>query len=436
MNQHLNLFRYFNESTQSEFLENNLSRAFALCLKHDVLFFSKYIYAVAGKEDYDYLFSRPGEDIKFEIDLQKNTADLETTGYKKVYAVAMTAEQNLDMSGLLLRPASVAKENNFTDVLIQIKDYAFVIEVKRTKEDCRQQLYNQVAPFMLTEPSPEIIPVNFSWIHTVHLMEQVVNINKLRGGTGIFIDDFLSLSELRYSNWYATIPFSMLAAPSAHIPLMDKGRWKRLVQVVGQSKQQVLDYSDRMALSINFGWASEVIPEFQTRDNEDYLRFAIWPGNTKGQGRPLYSRSLDWTNKTHLTVRGRQEKLDIKYHLKFCHFNRYISSLSFTDNDILRPVNTKENFSKSGRWPQIRWHEFEAFLDGHFKTEFNWREQCGYERNFTDTERTYFTVSFGFMAELLIPYHTIQELDKNPVDCSEISSFVDEIILSFAGLLE
>jgi hypothetical protein len=358
-----------------------LSRAFALCLKYDVMFFSKYICAVAGKDDYDYLFSRPGEDIKFEIDLQKNTADLETTGYRKVYAIAMTAEQDLDMSDFLSRSASVAKENNFTDVLIEIKDFAFVIEVKRSKEDCRQQLYNQIAPFMLTDPSPEIIPVNFSWVHTVHLMEQVVNINKLRGVSGIFIDDFLSLNELRYSNWYATTPFSMLPSMSARIPVIDQGRWKRLVHVVGKSKQQVLDYSDRLALSLNFSWASEVIPEFQIRDDKDYLRFAIWPGNTKGQGRSLYSKSLDWTKKTHLTVRGRQEKLDIKYHLKFCHFNRYISSLNFTDQDTLQPVNTRENFSKSGRWPISRWSEFEAFLDSHFKPEFNWRKQCGFERN-------------------------------------------------------
>ena len=56
MNPHLNFFRYYNESA-SEFIGNNLSRALALCLQHDSLFFSRYIQEIVSFEDFGYLFN-------------------------------------------------------------------------------------------------------------------------------------------------------------------------------------------------------------------------------------------------------------------------------------------------------------------------------------------------------------------------------------------
>jgi len=43
MNYHLNVFRFFNESPETVFIENNISRAFALCLATDGFFLNEYI---------------------------------------------------------------------------------------------------------------------------------------------------------------------------------------------------------------------------------------------------------------------------------------------------------------------------------------------------------------------------------------------------------
>jgi hypothetical protein len=41
VDRHLNLFEFFN-GTQLEYYEDNLSRAFALCLRYDTLFLDSY----------------------------------------------------------------------------------------------------------------------------------------------------------------------------------------------------------------------------------------------------------------------------------------------------------------------------------------------------------------------------------------------------------
>ena len=70
MDHHLNLFRFFNESTVTEFIENNLSRAFSICLTNNSVFFNEYIKAMVTTDDYEYLFSSISEDTKYSLNIQ------------------------------------------------------------------------------------------------------------------------------------------------------------------------------------------------------------------------------------------------------------------------------------------------------------------------------------------------------------------------------
>ena len=65
MNHYLNVFRFFHESTEKESIENNLSRAFAVCLNNNSFFLSEYIKGVVTPEDYKYLFSSVGSDARW-----------------------------------------------------------------------------------------------------------------------------------------------------------------------------------------------------------------------------------------------------------------------------------------------------------------------------------------------------------------------------------
>lgn len=438
MNQHLNLFRYFNESNGSEFIENNLSRAFALCLQHDILFFSHYINAIVDTEDYEYLFNYFEGSNRYIIDLQINTNALELSEIRKVYPVAMTADKDLDLEDFLRLTSTEIKETNYTDVFILIKDIAIVIEVKRNSTDCKIQLFNQIIPFLNAENKIEIIPRNFSWKHTMIIMEQVSNIEKLNGIKSGLISDFLSLSEIRYPYWFSSKPFFLLPALSDHTPKSIHARNLRLKQIINGSSQEILSYSDRMAIGVTFPWASEIIPYFQNLENTDYIVFTIWPGNTKQQGHNVYTRvSQDWVNKKSLDVGGMQCELDVEFHMKFSHFNKYITAINFTAEDLVSAINTPLNyFHKSGKWDIHRWHEFEEFMDDHFKPEFDWKAKCGYESHFVNTERSYFTVSFGYEVDLFVPYKEFQKMDKTINDYKTPSAFIDNLVVAYSTLLD
>jgi len=91
------------------------------------------------------LFSSISSDTKCVIDIQIDTATIEKENFNTVYAVAMTADRKLNMDDFFAQP-QLSDKKNITDILITIKDIAVVIEVKRSGEDCKAQLFNQVLP--------------------------------------------------------------------------------------------------------------------------------------------------------------------------------------------------------------------------------------------------------------------------------------------------
>ncbi len=211
MNNHLNVFRFFNESTEKEFIENNLSRAFSLCLTSNSFFLNEYIRGIVTDEDYQYLFGSISSDTKCLVDIQIDTANIESENYKTVYAAAMTSDRKLDMEDFF-KQTEYSGKKNITDILITIKDIAIVIEVKRTGEDCKAQLFNQVLPFIKSKDKNkiEIRPKNCSWQEAIKLMERVKHVQQLVSQSSIFINDFLELSEIRHPEWFEPKPFNII----------------------------------------------------------------------------------------------------------------------------------------------------------------------------------------------------------------------------------
>jgi hypothetical protein len=75
-------------------------------------------------------------------------------------------------------------------------------------------------------------------------------------------------------------------------------------------------------------------------------------------------------------------------------------------------------------------------MEDHFKPEFDWKTKCKYDEHFVNTERTYFTVSFGFEVDLYIPFKTFQNMDKNIHEYKTASGFIEAIASSYQFLLD
>jgi hypothetical protein len=442
MNNHLNLFRFFNESAEKEFIENNLSRAFALCLANNSFFLNEYVRKIVSPDDYQYLFSSINSDTKCVVDIQIDTATLEMEGYKTLYAVAMTTDFSLNMDDFFKQP-EFSDKKNITDILITIKDVGIIVEVKRSGVDCKAQLFNQACPFIKSQI--EVKPKPCSWQDVVKLLERVKNVQQLVSQHCPFTNDFLELSEIRYPEWFEPKPFNVIhfseieGTPN-HNQLMKRMR-QALAGVsakVGED-YQLLPYNDRLGISVPFGWASEVIPYFTSYDDKikNYVEFYIWPGNTKQQGSLIFNKPLDWTKTQNLTISGKKYSIDVNRHVKLSHFlGRYVSGLIYSDADLLKPLHTAENYyQQSGKWEESQWKNFEKLMDEHFKTEFDWRKKCDWEINFTKTDRTYFTMSLGYEVCLYIPFADFKALDKTEADIKKVSSFIASIVEAFKNLI-
>jgi len=438
MNPHLNLFRFFNDSPEAEFIENNLSRAFAICLKEDPLFFSHYLQSVVQPADFDYLFSTFPRDAGYVVDVQQEMTSVNIDGIKKVYAVAMTAG-DLDVANFLNFQVQKEQDHHTTDVWILIKDIALVVEVKRTAEDCRAQLYNQIYPFIENGTRAELVAVSRSWPQVIGIMEKVSNLHKMLDKTNIFVEDFLRLSELRYPHWFPSKPFRNIRfSPDPSSPEYFQ-MVKRLRQCVLQSRYELLGYTNRFAIAVPFTWANEIQPGFASYDDphKNYLTLDFWPGNTKGQGYFVYGKPMDWVERDSLNIGGRDYQFEVAYNIKFSHFNRYVSGVTFYSQDLKGPLlHTAENFhAKSGKWYREGWSEFAVFLDGYFKESFDWKGKCQWEDNFLESDRSYFTCSLGFEATLFIPYAELADIDKKEQDIAQVAAKLNDIFDTIKDLI-
>jgi len=438
MNSHLNFFRFFSDAGQQQFIENNLSRAFAICLNNDLLFFSHYIQSIISQDDYDYLFSVFSKDSGYCVDIQQEMSAINIEGIRKVYAIAMTTE-TMDMADFWQQKLFENQDRHITDVWILIKDIALVIEVKRNAADCKAQLYNQVYPFIQSASKPEILPISNSWPEVIAIMEKVSTLQKLLNRQSIFVEDFLSLSERRYPEWFPSKPFGVLNFSADHSSPEYFQLMKRLRQCISQSRYELLGYSDRLAISVPCGWANEVQPEFQAYNEviKECLAFYIWPGNTKGQGYYIYNKPMDWLEKEHLAIEGKNYDLEIAYNIKFTHFNRYVCGLTFYGEDLVGPLlHTSENFHEmSGQWFREKWAGFETFLDQYFPTAFDWKGKCQWEENFIESDRSYFTCSFGFEATVFIPFAEFSAIDRRDRNVTAVAAKLSAVMDALKNLI-
>jgi len=431
MDKHLNLFKFFNKKLSVEHIENNLSRALVLCLQNDNLFLHKFMESIINSgnynEDFKYLFSNPERGSRIEIDIQKSTRDLDQTDFKRIYAIALS-EIELDLSDFF--ELSEPKDENYkplTDVLITVGDIIFVIEVKRSKIDCKQQLSQQV--FYAASKSLDksiVVPVNFDWLKIMSLATLTNNFNLLSENKNIFTNDFISLIRRFRPHWLPVTPFANLSENTVDDDLRNI-RLESCVLASGE-KLELLDKVDRIGFKFRENWADEILPRWIRENNQLFLKLFIWPANTKGQGWSVfYNKNWDWLKLEKTRLMGQEFEIDVIYEVKFSHIQgNYITSLNFTGEDLKNEINTTSNFEKyAGKHDRTNWKRFEGFLDNHFFDNYDWRKKCNYN-SILESGKSFYNISLGYQAGIKVPFTFLQSIDNRDTDTSSIEQLFIE----------
>lgn len=421
LNAHMGLFHFFSENREPKYIENNLTRALAICISEDKVFQYAFLKQIFSKEDFDKLFYTYEEDSAISVNLQVETSSI-VDDTRTLYAVGLTDDTTIHNWADLTDDIEHSSNANYTDMVITIKDVKIIIEVKRTGENCKEQLKRQIAPFVSdSDDKTLIVPMHINWVSVLTTMEQVNNFYLFNKQRSLYLNSFIDIVNQRFGHWTPTKPFNVLSfykdkSESQRRYDLDR-RLLQAVHSIGVDKIQ--SFWDRTAINIDRPWATEAIPEFQLgSDGKPYLALRIWPGNTKQQGHSLYNKSLDWTKNKFLEVNGQQLELVIERHIKFMHFNKYVTSIDVpmveTDAYLNKEINTTDNHyhKLAGKWHRDQWPELERQLDEHFKV--NWRKsgRCEWENEFINSDRSYLTISLGYTINMYIPYETLTELDK------------------------
>lgn len=445
MNKHLNIFRAFSQKEDKHIIEDNLSRALVLCLKHDYLFYHEFLKLVLHKDDYRHLFSHYNPDSQSTLDIQRDLSVISAREYHKIYAIALT-DKSYDMMDFLTSYQYSRQKNYrpYTDIFIAINDILLVVEVKRSNEDCRQQLYNQLHQLYMEENEnkveirkEKVIPRSFSWERFVEMAMHVSNFKQVAIGKSIFLNDFISLLQRFNSKWIPIQPLSILNNNSEN----DRLRYLRLETAINAASSDipVLGHADRIGFDFEEPWASELL-YWRGRDenNKKSLIISMWPGNTKGQGWSLYYKNnLKWRKKSHISIQGIEYPLVHEYHIKFTSFQKFFTGIDFDDSDLKtgNGICNAENFKNySGRVKRKNWSRLEDFFDKAFAPEFAWKKHCLWKDKIIDSDKTQFDVSFGFRCYVNIPYQQVQDIDTEVKNGVGLNQFVIDAYRAFKEL--
>jgi hypothetical protein len=434
MNSHLNIFKTYTNSSRTFQLENDLTRAFAICLQEDSLFFHEILKEILNPKFYSQLFDSLENDATISIDIQKKASQI--TDYEHIFAVTLSeaairnfweVENNRDYDPIC-------------DLVIRLNNIYLVIEAKRDNFDCTAQLYNQILNIIninedkvksLNENEHKnlITPYDLNWSKLMIIAVRVLSFEKSFGNPNRFLSDFVSLVKNHNFRWLPEAPINSLKFNNRNSILR---RIDSAIIEASKSNRNIskLTYNDRLGIHFSKGWAQEIL--FNIDENGDLI-IAIYPGNTKAQGLHLFrtnhffNQNIELLNEKHEIVK--------KYHIKLTSFQKYFTGIDFYDKELKENLYTTNNFNKfTGRKKRGKeWNEIEILFDNSFN--FDWKKQCNWNEKVVNSGRNQFDLSFGYEICLKIPFKKLKEIDNKPSDLNNLTGLIEDVYRKYSDNL-
>lgn len=422
MNRHLNIFNFFNGSNL-DYLEDNLSRAFALCLKYDSVFLDKVLKSVLPEQKYSELFNTDYPDYKIEIDLQNRASGLE--GFSDIIAVACSGKEILDFETVQARETDSPE----TDVCIVINDACILFEFKRTSEDCAAQLKCQAEK--VKRNCSEDVRIEYrdlSWSKIVRILLNVSSLQKQIHTENPFTSDFIKFLE-NFPQWFPSRLLKNIPFPKAENDPNQYYLESRLKQIKNQiyGEERAKEYASgrysRYVISADgFGWINEIQVEPEQMDGKGFLVIKMYPGDTKQQGKVFFQKNpvgIDWQAK----IAG--YLMTAEPYLRFAHFNSSIFWLRPTPEESRKTHNLFNKYA--GRHWKKDWQSIEEVFDRNIS---DWKNRCDWRDEIENSNRGYFDLALGTLLTVYLPYEECQRLDDSETEtklASKIREIIDEI---------
>lgn len=433
MNSHLNIFKSYTNKNRSYQLENDLTRALAISLQEDSLFFHEIFKEILkGTNFYNQLFESLENETRVNINIQQRASQI--TNFDHVFAISLSESEMADFW-------TQGYDRNYDpicDLVIQINNIVLVFEAKRDNVNCTAQLYNQILNITKADNEAKefneknygeiITAFDFNWPKLMAIAVKVSSFEKTMNGQNRFLSDFISLVKQHNFRWLPEPTISSLQPTNKRAILR---RLESAIEEVAKTTEiSKLNYNDRIGLEFYRNWAKEII--FSVNDKGDLI-VSIYPGNTKGQGYSLFESTPGFSEK--LNILGNEYSTKYSYHVKLTSFQKYFQGLWFSENDLKKPLYTKENFHKyTGRKKRgYQWEQLASLFDESLNYE--WKKQCDWEKSVINSGKNQFDISFGYNVHIEIPFEKLKELDQKQSELDNLINLVTEMHKSFSNEL-
>lgn len=427
MNSHLNIFNTYTNSQRTFQLENDLTRAFAISLQEDPLFFHEILKEIfLETKFYNQLFDSLETETSISIDIQKRASQI--SEYEHIFAITLSESEMKNFWEI---------ENNrvydpICDLVIKINNIYLIVEAKRDNYDCTAQLYNQVLNIVNSEEEKIISltkeqhqniisPFDLNWSKLMTIAVRVLSFEQSFGNINRFLSDFVSLVKNHNYRWLPEAPINSLQNKN------NKSILRRIDSAIieaskSNSKIIKLPYNDRLGITFYGEWAQELL--FDINQNGDLI-VALYPGNTKSQGYTLFRNDPIFSD--NIEILKDRYIVSKTYHIKFTSFQKFFTGLCFDENELKEKLYTSSNFHKfTGRKKRgDDWNNIEKLLDSSLN--FDWKNQCKWNELIINSGRNQFDISFGYKISIQIPFYKLKEIDIIQSDLRSLTKLITEI---------
>lgn len=427
MNRHLNIFNTYTKEEREYQLENDLTRAFAICLQEDNLFFHEILkFLLGGSNYYNQLFENYDGNSEISIEIQKKVSSIGE--FEHVFAISLSENR--------MTPQSFWSQDHkheydpICDLVLRINDLVFLFEAKRDNVNCTAQLFNQVHNLYNLNQMPEedfqesVTPVDLNWPLLMDMAVKIHSFQKALNNNNRFLSDFIHLIRIHNYRWLPEPPIGSLFPDDTN---SIKRRIESAVQELCKDESYPL-LVNRLGIQFQQPWAQEVL--FSINDKGDLVA-NLYPGNTKSQGAYIFQNDPKFNSE--IEILGDKYILEIIYQVKLTSFKKYFAGLFFNDSDLVEKLYTKENFRNyTGRKKRDKdWNDIERLFDRVFKNDYKWREYSSWKQKVMESKKNQFDISFGFSIGLNIPFEKLKQIDQNKSDLSGLVKILKSIYWGF-----
>ncbi|WP_312748027.1 hypothetical protein [Sphingobacterium multivorum] len=430
MNSHLNIFKTFSKEERTYQLENDLTRAFAICLQEDALFFHEVLKVIFNDDkELELLLSNVETENKLYINIQESSSDIKT--YDRIIAVSLSEnEMNIES---FKNQVHLKKYDPICDIVIILNEIVIIVEAKRDNVDCTAQLFNQAYNIVRNSNNTEnfnniVIPVDLNWKKLMQIASKVYSFQKTVGQVNRLTLDFINLVKGHNPNWLPETPIAALLSTQT------TGIHRRVESALNyldiKSDFKKLTYSDRLGLLFTKPWAQEIL--FHVAENGN-LEITVYAGNTKGQGWHIFSKDVQIAK--DLKIEGVYYTVNQRYHIKLTSYQKFFAGLWVDDEAFKKPglYSTQNYHNYTGRNVKSKgdWNAVEQLFDDYFAPDYNWKEALNWQEKVINTNKTQFDLSFGYELFVVIQFHELKKRDTLSTNLDGLTGLIASIYRSF-----